>query len=71
MIDGGKNVPHIKLIDFEDLKFGNKIGVGGYGEVFRGRWNKLDVAIKRIFKKTTGEVRRVLSCSPVMRCRAT
>lgn len=27
-----------------------KIGVGGYGEVFRGRWKLLDVAIKRIFR---------------------
>eukprot|EP01130_Rhizamoeba_saxonica_P010207 TRINITY_DN4180_c0_g1_i1.p1 TRINITY_DN4180_c0_g1~~TRINITY_DN4180_c0_g1_i1.p1 ORF type:complete len:556 (+),score=63.13 TRINITY_DN4180_c0_g1_i1:22-1689(+) len=41
----------IKLIQFEDLNFGQKIGVGGYGEVFRGRWNHTDVAVKRAFRK--------------------
>jgi len=48
--DGEDKVANVKLIDFEELKFGPKIGVGGYGEVFRGKWRKLDVAIKRIFK---------------------
>jgi len=39
-------------LNFSDLKFGPKIGVGGYGEVSLGRWQHTDVAIKRIFQKS-------------------
>jgi hypothetical protein len=42
----------ISLLKFSDLKFGPKIGVGGYGEVSLGRWQHTDVAIKRIFQKS-------------------
>jgi len=41
----------IMLINIEDLKFGPKIGVGGYGEVSLGRWHHTEVAIKRVFQK--------------------
>lgn len=37
-------------LDFEDLSFGPKIGAGGYGEVYKGKWKYTDVAIKRVFK---------------------
>jgi len=40
----------VKNINFEDLYFGPKIGAGGYGEVYKGRWKHTDVAIKRVFK---------------------
>lgn len=26
------------LIKFTELEFGNKIGEGGYGEVYKGKW---------------------------------
>eukprot|EP01127_Copromyxa_protea_P020404 TRINITY_DN6833_c0_g1_i1.p1 TRINITY_DN6833_c0_g1~~TRINITY_DN6833_c0_g1_i1.p1 ORF type:complete len:525 (+),score=61.05 TRINITY_DN6833_c0_g1_i1:26-1600(+) len=45
----------VKIIDFEDLTFGPKIGVGGYGEVYRGRWKHTDVGIKRVFKNEQSE----------------
>uniref|UniRef100_A0A6B2L2B0 Protein kinase domain-containing protein n=1 Tax=Arcella intermedia TaxID=1963864 RepID=A0A6B2L2B0_9EUKA len=45
----------IKLLDYEDLKFGAKIGIGGYGEVSHGRWHHTDVAIKRVFQKSGKE----------------
>jgi hypothetical protein len=32
----------------DNWKASNKLGNGGYGEVFRGKWHHQDVAIKRI-----------------------
>ena len=31
-----------------DLKLGPRIGMGSYGEVFRGSWRYTDVAVKRL-----------------------
>ncbi|XP_011504937.1 PREDICTED: mitogen-activated protein kinase kinase kinase 10 isoform X2 [Ceratosolen solmsi marchali] len=33
-------------IDFEELKLEEVIGVGGFGKVYRGFWNKKEVAVK-------------------------
>ena len=35
---------------FSDLEFGEKVGSGGFGTVFKGRWKSkgLEVAIKRL-----------------------
>ena len=37
-------------ISFSDLNFGEKVGSGGFGTVFKGHWKSkgLDVAIKRL-----------------------
>ncbi len=35
------------VIDYRDLKLDQKIGQGGFGEVYKGTWNVLDVAIKK------------------------
>ena len=37
-------------ISFSDLEFGEKVGSGGFGTVFKGRWKSkgMDVAIKRL-----------------------
>ena len=31
-----------------DFHISNQIGRGGFGEVYRGRWNGQDIAVKRI-----------------------
>jgi serine/threonine protein kinase len=33
-------------IDFSELTVGTRVGIGFFGEVFRGIWNGTDVAIK-------------------------
>ncbi|KAI4333845.1 hypothetical protein L6164_018604 [Bauhinia variegata] len=33
-------------IDFSELTVGTRVGIGFFGEVFRGKWNGTDVAIK-------------------------
>ncbi|XP_077229764.1 putative serine/threonine-protein kinase SIS8 isoform X2 [Tasmannia lanceolata] len=33
-------------IDFSELTVGTRVGIGFFGEVFRGMWNRTDVAIK-------------------------
>jgi hypothetical protein len=33
-------------IDFSELTVGTRVGIGFFGEVFRGVWNGTDVAIK-------------------------
>lgn len=42
----------VSIIDFAQLKFGPCLGSGGFGEVFKGIWQRYDVAIKQIFLKT-------------------
>lgn len=34
------------IIDYTELEFGKKIGEGSYGQVFKGEWQRTDVAIK-------------------------
>lgn len=38
----------INLIDEDELKFGNSIGAGGYGQVFKGMYKDNSVAIKKL-----------------------
>ena len=40
--------PTFEEIAIEDLEFGRQIGRGAFGEVFRGRYQGTDVAIKRL-----------------------
>ena len=35
-------------IAFKDIVLGERIAVGGFGEVFKGRWMHTDVAVKRL-----------------------
>jgi serine/threonine protein kinase len=35
-------------INHSDIKFEKKIGRGGYGEVYKGKFNGKDVAIKKL-----------------------
>lgn len=39
-------------IDPSELQFGPRIGMGSYGEVFRGSWRQTDIAIKRLFDQS-------------------
>lgn len=51
-----------KLILFSDLEFMEKVGGGGFGEVWRGRWKskKRIVAIKKFKELEKREVRQPL-----------
>eukprot|EP00002_Diphylleia_rotans_P007582 TRINITY_DN1721_c0_g1_i7.p1 TRINITY_DN1721_c0_g1~~TRINITY_DN1721_c0_g1_i7.p1 ORF type:complete len:2527 (+),score=479.25 TRINITY_DN1721_c0_g1_i7:47-7627(+) len=44
-------------IDYQDIEFGELLGAGGYGEVFKGQWRGTEVAIKKlIYKKMRPKV---------------
>lgn len=46
---GGR--PHWE-IDWEELELkGDRIGIGSFGEVFRGTWRHTDVAVKKILEQ--------------------
>lgn len=45
------------IIDYNELSFGKKIGEGGYGRVFLGKFSGIEVAIKE-YGKTRLDVRR-------------
>ncbi len=45
----------VNVLGIAEVQIHESIGSGGYGEVFRGRWNGADVAVKRL---TRGIVRR-------------
>ncbi|KAK6119572.1 hypothetical protein DH2020_046686 [Rehmannia glutinosa] len=36
---------------WEDLQIGERIGIGSYGEVYRGEWNGTEVAVKKFMKQ--------------------
>ncbi|KAL3650753.1 hypothetical protein CASFOL_007156 [Castilleja foliolosa] len=36
---------------WEDLLIGERIGIGSYGEVYRGEWNGTEVAVKKFMKQ--------------------
>ncbi|KVH89488.1 Armadillo repeat-containing protein 3 and Serine/threonine-protein kinase CTR1 [Cynara cardunculus var. scolymus] len=38
-------------IDFSELTVGSRVGIGFFGEVFRGTWNGIDVAIKVLLEQ--------------------
>lgn len=38
-------------IDIKDIEFGQRIGIGSYGEVYRGKWRGTEVAIKRFLEQ--------------------
>ncbi|XP_047331169.1 probable serine/threonine-protein kinase SIS8 [Impatiens glandulifera] len=40
-------------IDFSELTVGARVGIGFFGEVFRGLWNGIDVAIKVFLEQET------------------
>ncbi|KAK9815543.1 hypothetical protein WJX72_005453 [[Myrmecia] bisecta] len=42
-------------IDFNDIVLGPRIGVGSYGEVYRGIWKHTDVAVKRLLDQDLSE----------------
>eukprot|EP00002_Diphylleia_rotans_P006711 TRINITY_DN1608_c0_g1_i1.p1 TRINITY_DN1608_c0_g1~~TRINITY_DN1608_c0_g1_i1.p1 ORF type:complete len:623 (-),score=133.97 TRINITY_DN1608_c0_g1_i1:1568-3331(-) len=39
-------------INYEDLKIGELIGVGGFGEVYKGEWRGTEVAVKILLHKS-------------------
>ncbi|KAL4563307.1 hypothetical protein LXL04_027347 [Taraxacum kok-saghyz] len=38
-------------IDFSELTVGSRVGIGFFGEVFRGKWNGIEVAIKVLLEQ--------------------
>ncbi len=38
-------------IDASEIELGPRIGIGSYGEVFRGSWRHTDVAVKRFLEQ--------------------
>ena len=53
--DGVSEVAGIPLIPFSQLVFREKIGSGGYSEVFRALWNDSNVAVK-VFRVAQGQL---------------
>ena len=43
------NLPKSVIVDYNDLEIEEKIGAGGFGQVYRGRWHGTTVAIKRVY----------------------
>ena len=43
------------LIQYQDLKIGEKLGEGGFGVVYKGTWRVTDVAIKELLPNLTEE----------------
>lgn len=39
----------------EELMLGPRIGIGSYGEVYRGSWRHTDVAVKRLLEQDLSE----------------
>ena len=39
----------------KELLLGPRIGIGSYGEVFRGTWRHTDVAVKRLLEQDLSE----------------
>jgi hypothetical protein len=44
-----KKLQEARLINLTDIKLAEVIGKGAFGEVFKGRWRGLDVAVKKMF----------------------
>lgn len=59
-------------IDFADIKLGSRIGIGSYGEVYKGVWRHTEVAVKKLLEQEVSEqtmkelkrVRRIMTHSP-------
>ena len=51
-------------VEYSDLEFGEKVGLGGFGSVSKGRWKsrKMVVAIKTLNVFNEREVSYILSC---------
>lgn len=52
---GGKDIAGIPLIKFSHLNFREKIGSGGYSEVYRAKWDGSTVAVK-VFRVAQGQL---------------
>ena len=38
-------------IEADEIELGPRIGIGSYGEVYRGIWRHTDVAVKRLLEQ--------------------
>ncbi|ALR84495.1 putative serine/threonine-protein kinase receptor [Niemeyer virus] len=43
------------VINYDEIKLGEQIGLGSYGVVYRGKWKNVDVAIKKFIKQKIDE----------------
>jgi len=43
------------LINYADITFGRKIGVGSFGEVYKAKWQGADVAVKKFFRQQASD----------------
>eukprot|EP01119_Soliformovum_irregulare_P023677 TRINITY_DN831_c0_g1_i1.p1 TRINITY_DN831_c0_g1~~TRINITY_DN831_c0_g1_i1.p1 ORF type:complete len:962 (-),score=191.64 TRINITY_DN831_c0_g1_i1:10-2895(-) len=46
---------HTQSIEYKELTFHEQIGRGGFGNVYRGEWRKIEVAIKQLIPGTMNE----------------
>ena len=44
-------------IAYEDIELGRRVGIGSFGEVYRGSWQMTDVAVKRLLDQEMSECR--------------
>ena len=40
-------------IEWSELEVGQRIGIGSYGEVFKGTWHGTEVAIKKLLEQVS------------------
>lgn len=50
-----EEMPEEWEIDAGELMLGPRIGIGSYGEVYRGQWRQTDVAVKRFLEQEVSE----------------
>lgn len=43
------------LINYDDITFGRKIGVGSFGEVYKAKWQGAEVAVKKFFRQQASD----------------
>ena len=56
-------------IEADELELGPRIGIGSFGEVYRGTWRHTDVAVKKFLEQDLSpQLMQVSLCICIQRC---